>query len=107
MNCMRRYTRFAIDAEVSVALDGRVIHGRAVDIGMGGVRLTARSDRLRKGNEVMLHITVPELSGSWEIPCVIRWSDGERAAGLQFAQLGANEFFGLSHLADHFQPIRV
>ncbi|MBW2533444.1 MAG: PilZ domain-containing protein [Deltaproteobacteria bacterium] len=106
MTCKRRYTRFAIDAEVSVSLDGGVIHGRAVDIGMGGVRLTS-SASIPIGAEVVLRLALPEITGDWEIPCIVRWSDRALGAGLQFARLGADEFFGLSHLADHFRPIRV
>jgi len=97
MTNKRQHARLDYDLAVELTIDGERRPGRTVNISRGGI-LVSIDETPEFGAKATLHIDLPGVPKTCDIPCIVRWSKPDGGAGLQFEQLRPIEVWALNKL---------
>ena len=87
ISCRRKDTRFKMDSQVSIDVNGRKLEGQMSSISVGGASIDT-SALLEKGGIVTLNISSPDGSQKIEVQGRVVWSQEKKSYGLQFCEAG-------------------
>ncbi|MCK9522994.1 MAG: PilZ domain-containing protein [Proteobacteria bacterium] len=97
MSQNRQHARFDFVADVEVETETGTHPGTTVNISQGGALLQTAAP-CGFGEKLTLHIDLPGVKDTCQIPCIVRWSKEGDSLGVQFETLRAIEVWAINRL---------